>query len=70
MVSLFQSAFADLRDVREVPTDLGKKLPSNHSLSEEQSVKGIGVVRALFRKTVEILQCFIRFRLTVAAERR
>ena len=55
VIGLFQSTFTDLRNVRKVSTNLRKKLPSNDSFPEEQSVKGVGVVPALFGKSVETL---------------
>ena len=55
MVGLFQSTFADLRDVGEVSADLREKLLPNHSFSEEQSVQGVRVVCAPLRKGVETL---------------
>ena len=67
MVGLLQGTLADLCDIRKVFTDLRKKLPSNLSFSEEQSVKGVRVIRALFEKGVETLQRFVRPRSTMTA---
>lgn len=60
VVGLLQNALADLHDVGEVSMDLRKKLPPDDSLSEEQPMKRVGVVRVLLGKSLETLLCSIR----------
>ena len=55
MIGLLESTLTDLDDVGEVSTDLGEKLPSDDSFSEEQSMERVGVIRVLLGKGLEIL---------------
>lgn len=55
MICLLQGTLTDLHDVGKVSKDLGKKLSSDDSFSEEQSMKRVGVVRVLFGNSMETL---------------